>query len=58
MVKTVHKECRAVDVYVPHMTEHSEKDTKCRDVQIGRMAGQVSWPVIAGSIIYFLYDLK
>lgn len=42
MVKAVHKECIAVDVRIPHMTEHNEKDTKCRDVQIGRMAGQVS----------------
>lgn len=43
MVKTVHKECIDVDVHIPHMTEHSENDTKCRDVQTGRMAGQVSW---------------
>lgn len=43
MVKTVHKECMAADVHIPHMTEHSEKDTKWRDVQIGKTAGQVSW---------------
>lgn len=37
----MHKECIAVDVHIPHMTEHSEKDTKFRDVQGGKMAGQV-----------------